>query len=79
MVKIMGMFVKVEINNNKCKKVKNCKICEEVCPVEIFKFEKLEENNGIISVIEENEDECIFCNLCLEKCPQGAISIKKLY
>ncbi len=78
MVKIMGMFVKVEINNNKCKKVKNCKICEEVCPIEIFRYKKLN-NNRIISVIEENEDECIFCNLCLEKCPQGAITIKKLY
>jgi NAD-dependent dihydropyrimidine dehydrogenase PreA subunit len=75
----MGMFVQIEIDHNKCKNAKNCKICEDVCPVEIFKFKKLEENNERISIIEENEDECIFCNLCLEKCPQGAISIKKLY
>lgn len=74
----MGMFVQIEIDYNKCKNVKNCKICEDVCPVEIFKFEKLD-NNTKISVVEENIDECIFCNLCLEKCPQGAITIKKLY
>lgn len=74
----MGMFVQIEIDYNKCKNVKNCKICEDVCPVEIFKFEKLD-NNRKISVVEENIDECTFCNLCLEKCPQGAITIKKLY
>jgi len=74
----MGMFVKIEIDNNKCKNMKDCKICEDVCPVEIFKFEK-SDNNGKISIVQENEDECIFCNLCLEKCPQGAITIKKLY
>ncbi len=74
----MGMFVQIEIDYNKCKNVKNCKICEDVCPVEIFKFEK-SDNNRKISVVEENIDECIFCNLCLEKCPQGAITIKKLY
>ncbi|MBA7647518.1 hypothetical protein ES703_55290 [subsurface metagenome] len=75
----MGMFVQVEIDYNKCKNVKNCKICEDVCPVEIFKFEKLEDSDGRISIIEKNEDECIFCYLCLEKCSQGAITIKKLY
>ena len=79
MVKIMGMFVQIEIDYNKCKNVKDCEICEEVCPVEIFKFEESEDNYGRISIIEKNEDECIFCNLCLEKCPQEAITIKKLY
>jgi len=30
-------------------------------------------------VVEENEDECTLCDLCLERCPTGAIVIRTLY
>jgi NAD-dependent dihydropyrimidine dehydrogenase PreA subunit len=35
--------------------------------------------NGQPVVVEENEDECTFCGLCLQACPSGAIRIEKLY
>ncbi len=68
----MGEFIKVVIDEKKCDK-KN-KACVSVCPVGIFM-----EKEGNIAVVEENEDECTLCNLCLEACKNGAIKILKLY
>lgn len=45
-----------------------------VCPVNIFKIE-----NNRPMVIEENEDECTLCMLCVNACKSGTITIHKLY
>jgi NAD-dependent dihydropyrimidine dehydrogenase PreA subunit len=45
-----------------------------VCPVSIF-----EGRNGLAAVVAAQEDECILCDLCLERCPTDAIAIHKLY
>ncbi|HEY4778439.1 MAG TPA: hypothetical protein VIH47_02465, partial [Solirubrobacterales bacterium] len=47
---------------------------EEVCPVDIFK-----DAGGQVEVVEENLDECVLCNLCVDAAPDGTVRVVKLY
>ena len=71
---MMGMFIRVEIDDKKCLGLEKSGECIRICPVNIF-----EAKGGRVVVKEENEDECTLCNLCIDKCQSCAISIKKLY
>ena len=70
----MGYFVEIDIAKDKCVGTKECGACIKVCPVNIF-----EEKDGMPTTIPKNEDECILCDLCLDKCTPNAISISKKY
>jgi NAD-dependent dihydropyrimidine dehydrogenase PreA subunit len=47
---------------------------EEVCPVDIFKA-----GPGGVEIVEENLDECVLCELCINAAPAGTIRVIKLY
>jgi NAD-dependent dihydropyrimidine dehydrogenase PreA subunit len=47
---------------------------EEVCPVDIFKA-----RDGRLEIVEENLDECVLCELCINAAPAGTVVVKKLY
>jgi NAD-dependent dihydropyrimidine dehydrogenase PreA subunit len=47
----------------------------EVCPVDIYAVGE----DGTLRIVEENVDECVLCELCLDAAPDGAVRIKKLY
>ena len=47
---------------------------EDVCPVDIFA-----NDNGRVSVVEENLDECVLCELCVKAAPPGTVKVLKLY
>jgi NAD-dependent dihydropyrimidine dehydrogenase PreA subunit len=32
-----------------------------------------------VTVVRENLDECVLCNLCVEAAPPGGVVVKKLY
>jgi len=70
----VGVFIKVSVDDEKCLGPEKSGECVRVCPVNIF-----EVRGPRVVVREENEDECILCNLCLDKCPASAIQIKKVY
>jgi len=70
----MGEFISIIIDQEKCGDIEEVKAWVQVCPVDIFELK-----NGKPSVVEENEDECTLCDLCVEACNTGAITIKKLY
>jgi NAD-dependent dihydropyrimidine dehydrogenase PreA subunit len=70
----MGIFINVKIDYETCLGPENGGQCVGVCPVSIF-----EPSEAKVVVQDENEDECILCNLCLDKCQASAISITKLY
>ena len=70
----MGEFIKVNIDLSKCADISKAAKWVEVCPVNIF---KLEDNQPV--VIEENEDECTLCMLCIDAFPEGTVTIRKLY
>jgi len=45
-----------------------------VCPVAIF-----DASGDTLRIVEENLDECVLCDLCLEVGPKGAVQVRKLY
>ncbi len=70
----MGVFIKVDIDPEKCLGPEKSGECVRICPVNIF-----EVKDGKTVIQEANEDECILCRLCLDKCRGSAIAITKLY
>ena len=70
----MGLFIELEIDQQKCIGLSECGNCLRVCPVQIFG-----ENGTRPMSIADNEDECTLCELCIEGCPPEAISVCKLY
>jgi len=70
----LGEFIKVEIDLARCQGMTESDEWIDVCPVNIFKLE----NNRPV-VVEENEDECTLCMLCVNACKSGTITIHKLY
>lgn len=70
------MFIKVIVNDEQCQAGQPCRVCVEICPVNIFAWP---DSSSVADVVPEAEDECILCDLCLQKCPTDAITIKKLY
>ena len=47
----------------------------EVCPVDIFG----QEEDGSLRLVDENLDECVLCELCLDAAPDGKVWVHKLY
>jgi len=70
----MSLFVAVRVDDGRCRAGQPCTACVSVCPVSVFQAQ-----NGLAAVVGENEDECTLCDLCLQRCPTDAISIRTLY
>lgn len=69
----MGMFIKVRLNKDQ--KFANGHVSlEKICPVDIFR----QEGEQIV-VVEDNEDECTLCGLCIDALPKGSVIIERLY
>jgi NAD-dependent dihydropyrimidine dehydrogenase PreA subunit len=69
-----GIFIDVEVDDSIRDDADLAKKLEEVCPVDIFNGD-----GGKVEVVENNLDECILCNLCVEAAPAGKVVVKKLY
>jgi len=69
-----GIFIAVEVDEPAASDADVAAKLAEVCPVDIFTDE-----DGRVGVVEENLDECVLCQLCIEAAPQGAVRVKKLY
>ena len=70
----MSEFIRVEIDTKSCIGINKCGKCVRVCPVNIFEAK----GEGPV-IVEQNQDECTLCHLCLEECAPDAIAIVKLY
>jgi NAD-dependent dihydropyrimidine dehydrogenase PreA subunit len=46
----------------------------EICPVDIYHAGP----NGV-EIVEENLDECVLCELCIQAAPPGTVRVIKLY
>lgn len=46
----------------------------ETCPVDIYA-----DAGGRVRLVEQNIDECILCDMCIEVAPPGAIIVHRLY
>ncbi len=58
------------IYHDKCKR---CKLCIDICPVNMIEVDK----NGLINFISEREKICLECGQCMAICPNDAVKIAK--
>jgi NAD-dependent dihydropyrimidine dehydrogenase PreA subunit len=69
-----GRFIDVQVDASVGQDKALAKKLEEVCAVDIFG----RNDDGSLRVVEENLDECVLCDLCLEVAP-GKVRVVKLY
>jgi NAD-dependent dihydropyrimidine dehydrogenase PreA subunit len=72
--KLNKVFIDVEVDASVAGDAALATKLEEVCPVDIFK-----DAGGQVEVVEENLDECVLCNLCVDAAPDGTVRVVKLY
>jgi NAD-dependent dihydropyrimidine dehydrogenase PreA subunit len=71
---VSAIFINVEVDESVAADVALAAKLEEVCPVDIFKA-----TEAGVEVVEDNLDECVLCNLCVDAAPDGTVRVVKLY
>ncbi len=69
-----GLFIDVKVADDVANSVDVAKKLEEVCPVGIFRA-----GDAGVKIAQENLDECVLCDLCLEAAPAGGVEVLRLY
>lgn len=69
-----GLFIDVEVDESVAGDRELAKKLAEVCPVDIFAAV-----DGRVQIVEENLDECVLCELCINASPPGTVKVIKLY
>ena len=69
-----GVFIDVEVDGSIRHDAELAGKLEEACPVDIFAARE-----GRVEVVEENLDECVLCELCVQAAPPGTLRVRKLY
>jgi NAD-dependent dihydropyrimidine dehydrogenase PreA subunit len=69
-----GLFIDVEVDHQIRDQADIAQKLEDACPVDIFK-----NAGGHLEIVEQNLDECVLCELCLNAAPKGTVRVKKLY
>ena len=70
----VGVFIDVDVDDSVATDAELAAKLEEVCPVDIFRAA-----DGRVEIVDENLDECVLCELCVDAAPPGTIRVKKLY
>jgi NAD-dependent dihydropyrimidine dehydrogenase PreA subunit len=65
-------LVKVKVDWEKCD---GDGVCADVCPVEVFEIQKLDEYPDNEKSVPVREEECILCMACVTSCPTEAITV----
>ena len=68
------VFIDVEVDSSVAADAALAAKLEEVCPVDIFKA-----TDAGVEIVEQNLDECVLCNLCVDAAPDGTVRVVKLY
>jgi NAD-dependent dihydropyrimidine dehydrogenase PreA subunit len=71
----MALFIGVEVDESIAADAALAAKLTEVCPVDIF----AQHDDGTLRIVEENLDECVLCQLCLNATPAGTVRVIKLY
>ena len=69
-----GLFIDVEVSDDIRDDADCAQKLADACPVDIYA-----NDDGHVKVVEENLDECILCNLCVEAAPPAGVVVRKLY
>ena len=70
-----ALFIRVEMTAAGTADTDVAKKLVEVCPVNIFE----QAADGSATIVEENLDECVLCDLCVQAAPPGGVRVVKLY
>jgi NAD-dependent dihydropyrimidine dehydrogenase PreA subunit len=70
-----AMFIRVDMTPEAVGDSELAKKLTEVCPVNIYAVA----SDGSTEVVEENLDECVLCELCVQAAPPGGVRVVKLY
>lgn len=69
-----GTFIDVEVADDVRGDAELAQKLEDACPVDIFA-----NRDGSVEVVEDNLDECVLCELCIQAAPPGKVRVLKLY
>jgi NAD-dependent dihydropyrimidine dehydrogenase PreA subunit len=69
-----ALFIGVDVDESIAGDPELAAKLEEVCPVDIFKA-----SDGRVAIVEENLDECVLCELCINAALPGTVIVRKLY
>jgi NAD-dependent dihydropyrimidine dehydrogenase PreA subunit len=69
-----ALFIGVEVDELVASDAGLAAKLEEVCPVDIFRA-----TPAGVEIVEENLDECVLCELCINAAPAGTVRVVKLY
>jgi NAD-dependent dihydropyrimidine dehydrogenase PreA subunit len=72
---LSAVFIEVEVDDAVANDPEVAAKLEEVCPVDIFGTR----DDGSLEIVDENLDECVLCELCIDAAPDGTVRVKKLY
>ena len=70
-----ALFIAVEVDDQAAADTELARRLTEVCPVDIF----AQNEDGTLRIVDENLDECVLCELCLNATPAGTVRVIKLY
>jgi NAD-dependent dihydropyrimidine dehydrogenase PreA subunit len=70
-----ALFIGVEVDESVVSDRELAAKLTEVCPVDIY----AQNEDGSLRIVEENLDECVLCELCINATPPGAVQVLKLY
>ena len=70
-----AIFIGVEVDDAHVADAAIAAKLTEVCPVDIFATNE----QNTLEIVEENLDECVLCELCINAAPQGTVRVRKLY
>ena len=70
-----GTFIDVKVDPAVAADPALTKKLVEVCPVNIFAAKE----GGGLGIVEENLDECVLCDLCVQAAPPGTVRVIRLY
>jgi NAD-dependent dihydropyrimidine dehydrogenase PreA subunit len=70
-----GLFIDVQVDASVAKDRELAKKLTDVCAVDIFD----QNADGSLKIVEENLDECVLCDLCIQAAPAGTVRVLKLY
>jgi NAD-dependent dihydropyrimidine dehydrogenase PreA subunit len=71
---VSALFINVEVDAAIASDPSVAAKLEEVCPVDIFRAA-----DGRVEIVEDNLDECVLCQLCMNAAPPGTVRVIKLY
>jgi NAD-dependent dihydropyrimidine dehydrogenase PreA subunit len=69
-----ALFIAVEVDEPAASDPGVAAKLEEVCPVDIFRA-----TGRGVEIVEENLDECVLCELCINAAPAGTVRVITLY